>query len=346
MKNIYITMLFTLCLTGAVDAQLTLTMGSGAPVAGDSYIQSEYDSAAVMPRNTGQNQMWNFSNLPAAATPSSITSFSLASAIPSSSLFPGTTLVEVAPDNVFGFMKSVTSPSVGYTALGFMVPQTFTMSYTDPLLIMQFPFTYGTSYSDNFSANMASDQPVAMGTSTGYATYAGAGTGTLVLPGGAVFTNVLQEKTILYSHDHWQAPLSYVDKTTSTSFLYYHASQKEPLLTFMYVTDSLSNVTYHSVSVHKSKSSTVGINEQNINAGFSLFPNPARDRFSVSFTNTQNEEVQLEIYNSAGELVRLESLGREMQVSREIEVGDLPAGIYFVKGSLPGQRSLKRLIVE
>lgn len=62
-----------------------------------------------------------------------------------------------------------------------------------------------------------------------------------------------------------------------------------------------------------------------------LYPNPASDYLNVEWTGElKTDEVIVEIFNSAGQLLRKESL------SRRIQTDELPGGVYFLKFSAPG----------
>jgi hypothetical protein len=66
--------------------------------------------------------------------------------------------------------------------------------------------------------------------------------------------------------------------------------------------------------------------DANISA-FGISPNPANDQITISLNSTEASEIL--IYNSLGEKVMSVGTGRDL--SAQINISDLPKGIYFVK---------------
>jgi len=67
-----------------------------------------------------------------------------------------------------------------------------------------------------------------------------------------------------------------------------------------------------------------------------VFPNPASDNVNIAFEQPVEGEVQIMILNSLGNLVRTEFIEPAM-VEKQVNLQDLPAGIYYfklVKGKL------------
>ncbi|MEX1241041.1 MAG: T9SS type A sorting domain-containing protein [Cyclobacteriaceae bacterium] len=70
-------------------------------------------------------------------------------------------------------------------------------------------------------------------------------------------------------------------------------------------------------------------------SGFALYPNPARDRISIHFRETPGHHPIVKIYNPEGICVMTD----EYDPRREIDVSDLPSGIYVVQAT-SGSRML------
>ena len=77
-------------------------------------------------------------------------------------------------------------------------------------------------------------------------------------------------------------------------------------------------------SIRLIKNATTGINEINNNLEMKVYPNPATETLSISIHS--NKEQQIQIFNSLGMLLQEISITH----SKEINITDLPRGIYFI----------------
>lgn len=72
-----------------------------------------------------------------------------------------------------------------------------------------------------------------------------------------------------------------------------------------------------------------------------VYPNPVEDRLHVSLDTEGGRLIGL--YDVTGQLVRgFQSTGNEINGSRVIEIGNLEAGMYFLKAVLPGGRQVTK----
>ena len=92
----------------------------------------------------------------------------------------------------------------------------------------------------------------------------------------------------------------------------------------------------------------VGIEETSSLSDLHIFPNPAQDQLQVSFLNTEEGPVQLELYNGLGQVVLQENFNTPIgSASRTIQLGNLPAGFYMV--TLSGENGVglkKKLLIQ
>lgn len=86
MKKIYLAIFAILAASMPVCAQLTLTKAVHSPVVGDVVNYKEYDSTAVVPKNIGLAQTWNFSAMTSTQN-AYATTYTSTSSTPASSLF-------------------------------------------------------------------------------------------------------------------------------------------------------------------------------------------------------------------------------------------------------------------
>jgi len=183
---------FLLCLaiTFAVlpaMAQPTITSTALAP--GNVYVFYNLQVSGLVVPATGANKTWDYS----ASIDSGdyeIDSFKAVSATPFAGLFPAANLALVIPQGGFGYYQKSSSD---FSTVGFILPGNDTSYYKKPLSQLHFPFTYGSTYTDStlylsYSASGvdSTDEKVVQH---------GTGYGTLKLPGGNTYNNVLQVTT-------------------------------------------------------------------------------------------------------------------------------------------------------
>lgn len=77
---------------------------------------------------------------------------------------------------------------------------------------------------------------------------------------------------------------------------------------------------------------------------FTVFPNPADDFITLSFTSQENNDVELELKNLTGQMVR--KINQQSSESCTVNVRDLPSGIYFLSIELEGSRETVKIIIE
>lgn len=346
MKKLLPAILLFLCFKN-YSQSLILTQAANEPVAGDTKSLKRFDSSGVIPKGTGANMSWNFSAITQNTAVSSST-FVLPGSVPSASAYPGTTLVEDEGNNSYVFFKSVSTPSASFESLGLESPN-LTLTFTNSAVAAVWPISFGYSNTDTYSGNVT--QPVS-GALNGTIITTGSGTGTLTLPGGNVLTNVLQVKventTTLTSGSGFATITGTI---TSIDYTYYHSSQKFELLTVAYQKQNLSSIggptVSSSASIRVNSSVITGLNDQIFSAAaFQIFPNPAKDVFNVTLTNSNNEAGVINIYNSTGQLTKTIGLGNDATLQQTISLSDLSAGIYIVKTTLGTQTSSRKLIVE
>jgi hypothetical protein len=90
----------------------------------------------------------------------------------------------------------------------------------------------------------------------------------------------------------------------------------------------------------------VGLNDYNFDASYAIYPNPARDHFSVKLSNPMGSTCKMDIYNALGQLVKSEQAGNSVVIDKEVKLSDLTPGMYIVKTSLGNRSSARRLIIE
>lgn len=97
--------------------------------------------------------------------------------------------------------------------------------------------------------------------------------------------------------------------------------------------------------------STVGINEQNhVIGNISLFPNPAKDKFSVKFKSTENGTLTAKLYSVCGQEVQCLISNKEFnsgENSFTLELqNNIPSGVYFVQLNYNSRKIVRKIIID
>ena len=96
---------------------------------------------------------------------------------------------------------------------------------------------------------------------------------------------------------------------------------------------------------------TTAINEQNNAIGtLSLFPNPAKDKFSVKFNSTENGIVSAKLYSVCGQEIPSIISNKDFNVgintiNFELQ-NNIPSGIYFIQLDFNSKKIVRKLIID
>lgn len=336
MKKIYLTILSSLFILGA-NAQLSLTKAFNEPIIGDVNYKTEFDTLAALPNSSGIDQLWDFSAL----TPNFVlsnTTYTTVGSTPNGANYPTATL---ADDDGQGTYTYYTSTPSQFEMVGIDDPNV-SLNFTNTAIAAIWPVTYGYTNTDAFAGSAMSGTMT--GTANGTITTAAQGTGTLMLPGGITLNNVLQVK----SNQKVNISLffGFVTATlTAVQYDYYEGAQKFPIVTVSY-NDLQGAITNTSATVKMNDNVITGITDRNFDAGFNVFPNPAKDNFTVQLSNANNDFAKVEIINSLGAIAQTINLGNNSQLQKTISITELNSGIYMVKTTVGNKVSVRKLIVE
>lgn len=90
----------------------------------------------------------------------------------------------------------------------------------------------------------------------------------------------------------------------------------------------------------------VGISEQSVRSGLEIFPNPNKGQFTIRLNTMLDPLMKVELINGLGQVV-WQQAGLVMQGDRlDMDVADLPLGIYLVNVVTAKGRKTARLVLE
>jgi hypothetical protein len=91
--------------------------------------------------------------------------------------------------------------------------------------------------------------------------------------------------------------------------------------------------------------SSVGINELNESLTFNIYPNPSASKITIDVSDIlfTNEKNYISLINALGQTVLKSSFNSKQT---EIDVSNLPEGIYFVQVVYPNGLSVMKKIIK
>ncbi|MBK9285191.1 MAG: T9SS type A sorting domain-containing protein [Sphingobacteriaceae bacterium] len=301
---------------------LVMTKAVFEPVIGDTsrayIVDTSYYTNGLNVSQTGANTVWTYSNL--AATGNSISSAYVdPSSIPASTNYPGCTIVQ-NQGLLNTFYKSVTSPSTQTEFQG-VNSTSITMNFSNTAVSMRYPFTYQDVITDNFSGAFTFSLS---GSASGNATVVADGHGTLILPNGVTFNNVLRLKSTQITNFN---ALIITGSIRQTMYSWYDASQKFPILSINYQTMSITGAGSPTVSaqvIGNKNNFVIGVNENNLDqAQITFFPNPVSDELNIDFIAAEVKNIS--IYNAQGKLIV------QYLDTKKINCENMANGIYIAE---------------
>ena len=349
MKKIYFSFLVLLAMNGQSQSNLTLTRAGQEPVIGDVFSTQDFDSVGVVPKSTGAGQFWNFSST-VQNTNTALSSYVSTVAVPASSTFPGATLVEDQGQNNYNFWKSASTPTTQWELLGSLNTGTTPaqgVKFTNSAIAGIWPMAPGDTYTDTFSGTVLGVPLFGTGNVLGSTTVTSSGSGTITLPNGQTYSNIVQVK-MKQTYTANISVLTFSIKTidTTTQYMYYTPSQKFPLLQVSYGSTFDGTTTTKSFQMTASKNITIGIRDREFSNSFSFYPNPANDNISFNLSNSNAETCAIEIINLMGQSVMKKTLGSAVNIKEVIDISSLEKGTYILKTTLGDKSEARKLLKE
>ena len=82
-------------------------------------------------------------------------------------------------------------------------------------------------------------------------------------------------------------------------------------------------------------------------SSFNIYPNPAKDNFTIGCSLTHEENTTIDLYNLKGQQVKPIQSGIMPQGENKIstDIKGLPAGLYFVKINAGGESSVQKVLI-
>jgi hypothetical protein len=324
MKKILLSAFTTIaCLANSQN--LTMTKAAFEPAAGDIKSTVSLDTSFYttgLPTNiTGTNVTWDFSNLAINSTVGVISSSFIAAA---SATVPPPTGATLAEDQggSYTFYKSVTTPTTEFQLQSIKFG-TVALTFTNTALIARWPVSYGYDVIDNISGT--AQQGTVNAQFTGSVHTVADGSGTLKLPLGNNFMNVLRLKSV-QTITVTIFTIIQIATVKQTIYQYFKAGDKFPVLTVNASSTTFSSQTTDATTANGNAAYLpIGIKENSLKpVNFNVLPNPANTEVSV----------QLENNKIASSLVLINSIGQTLKSisnTNTMNVSEIPSGVYYLE---------------
>jgi hypothetical protein len=302
----------------------TLTQIFYEPKPGDFEYVFTADTSAYtsgIPAVAGDNLTWDLQLLkisPASETVRYLDS----AAVAGSTLYPGCDFVMDRP-LYYSYFKS--DKTNGRTELLGLSSNTLTLHFNDPAVIIEYPAIYGDVASDLVSGEF--DAGFLTGFCAGTSKTSVDGRGTLKLPGGRTYNDVLRVKAILQLT--LTAGVLPVGNIEQTVIMFYHSSNKFAMLSLSYtkiqVIGSPASTTSE-YTINALKPTGLSDNAPGYFSSLNIFPNPASDVLKIQIPGSLRLE-EIKIFDTNGRCVAASD-------AADIDIKKLESGLYIVRVKL------------
>jgi len=328
-------LIISLVFSDIIIAQTVITANGINYKIGETYTFEQMNDS-VNPGDSGTNQIWDLSTI------SNTTTNNISIVDPATtshgSNFPN---ANVAIKSLLGgenFFKtsSTTLQFYGLEANGVLLP------YSNPEDIMRFPFTYNDSYTDTFELQFTSGGYDFIRTGTTSVT--ADAYGTLITPNGT-YNNVLRVHKVQNFQDSAINTAPFVNNYTSEEYVWFKEGINMHIASTFKLETSFSPPNYSTVYL----TGNVGFNTETETIKFDrIYPNPAISNITVEVNFNNTKKANLKIYNSLGQEVISNKITHIIPGINKIELNieNLPSGIYFAQILQGDVASTKRFVLE
>jgi hypothetical protein len=341
----------------------TLTAVNSSPVANDQFISQVCDTTGITQGSSGANITWTFTSLMPSATiiPNKDTGTVLA-VTPTTTGYSNLQLAATLAGSTAAFTASniavitptgspVTYSQSTMTALsqtGVYIDASNLLVYTDPLDVLHFPFTMGSTFTDTYAGGLAFSGITA--TQTGTTIVTADAYGTLVLPGtpsSVTYNGVLRVHSIQTYRDSVNLFGTSVANYIFDSYTWYQPGYHSALLTISTAngpgvnTKSVSYA-YKQVANHEAVPTVPGL------AGsVKVFPNPANGYIYITYNNIANEKVTTTLTDMLGRQVAVIAAQSTQGVTNlTYNTSVLAKGTYLVRLQSATETTTRKIEIQ
>lgn len=312
-----------------------------APQEGDVF---PYIAAGYVPiTESGTDVVWDLSNMGGGAATNLPCEAAAATAY--GNQYPTATLA-LDGGNVISYLRADASGLYVVGVYKQVGGQALQIHMTDEQLMLPYPCTYGTEFSNPYTYSYTYTGGTVNG--GGHGTYVADGFGTLILPYDTIH-NVLK----LSGTDTISESIPGTSYVTAVNQVYfYKPGIHYYVLAATHLSQSVNGGTPQEGGgiSYLAQSMFAGIQQDQRQAiGLEAWPNPARDFVNVMYGIGGGHKVQLELLDELGRSVRSEPQATSLPGIQQVrlDVQDLPAGVYLLRLTDDhGQQGSCRVVVQ
>jgi hypothetical protein len=352
MNTLLSTTMFILMSIGLV-AQTSVTYKNNSLLIGNSY--SFREIKFTDPGNAGANQIWDFSKIQYTGE-SPLSSLEEA---PSQKITGVSNCNLLLNENGYDFLMNSSENALEEYGCIYK-KQNMTLIYSDPLLKMKYPFTYGEQYTDHFIGAVISNEIHTIDFFGDYSAVADA-YGSLILP-DRIIENTLRVKSIKKG---LQINMCGTTDVSMVRYLWYASGYRYPVLSISTVENHFSErapeiiktaflntgqPNERSASVipnNTAKQTDKKIDKQDVVVIIS--PNPFTDKLTYRYFLTEPMDVSIELHDISGQIKGW--LVTNQNQSEGLHTGELDAvkytltpGIYFIRFTFDKQVVISKIV--
>ena len=341
-----------------LSAQLPLTSNSFNFQAGDTVIQIFFSDSVTSPGPAGANQTWDFSFLQErdrdTAFIKAVSSSTAAAQFPNATIAGLQFSASIDSGSLDAFFSTDTDSFTYWgvyneiTNAGITVTQT--IPYSDPEILLTYPLMFMDSLADRFYGEYdAGNNFFFARTGGNYHQYDGYGT--LIMPGGISYDNVIRVK-IVQTYKDSALDQSFPLETLYESENVYFFAQGAQLPYLQYNKFSLTAAPNPAVITHSIKAyagdAVVSTAPPLDPDTYTLFPNPSKGISELEIESDGFEKLKVEIMDLNGRTyaVLYQGISRPGSNRYPIDTQTLSPGLYLVKIELAEKRGFVKLQVQ
>ncbi|MBC7748796.1 MAG: T9SS type A sorting domain-containing protein [Methylotenera sp.] len=116
-----------------------------------------------------------------------------------------------------------------------------------------------------------------------------------------------------------------------------------PLLESIYFTNPTNGYAINDHGIYKNTSGLLNLNDRTLKSNIVVYPNPASDVITISFSQNNIQPFKIEIANCLGEIVLSKF---EQTVNSKINVESLSKGVYFLTITIQEKKETRKVMIE
>ncbi|MCH8903606.1 MAG: T9SS type A sorting domain-containing protein [Bacteroidetes bacterium] len=316
-------------LGNTISAQVTLTGANTNPVIGETYMLHSADTAGLTEGSAGANITWDFSNITSTATFSY--SWVDASTTPKASSFMNADVANLSS----GFYDYYSANSTAYSREGVVSATQVVIPYSDPEKILEFPFTYNSTFTDSLRASFFSGVAFER---HGIITVTADAHGDLIMPYGTI-TDVLRIKIVEdYQDDFMGSPLFLYDTEV---YMWYKPGTHWPII-------ALSTIWINGVPTFYASYYDLNISDiedLTLNNSINVYPNPSNGLINLRI-NSIFGDIEVIVTDACGKTVFQNVYSDVSRSVQTIDLMGIPSGMYILTLKNEEYTQVKKLMVQ